>query len=398
MKLIIAVAALGYFVDVFDMLLFSIVRLDSVRSLGIAEADVMSAGTYLLAIQMWGLLLGGVLFGVWGDRRGRVSVLFASILTYSLATIANAYVTSLEQYAILRFIAGVGLSGELGAGITLVSEIMSRNGRGYGTTIVAGFGVAGAVVASLIGERYTWQQCYLIGGVLGLVLLAARVGVHESGLFRSLESSAAKRGDLLLLCRNRERFIRYLKTILVALPIWYIVGILVTFSPEFAKAFGHSDPARPGRAVMYNYIGFVLGDVASGLLSQYLRSRKKALAIFLILTAASIAAYLQQPAADAHSLYMFCIPLGFAGGYWAVFITTAAEQFGTNLRATVTTTAPNFVRGSTAIFAWAFSELQKHMSIIGSAYILGIIAVTVAALSLASLHETFGRDLDFVED
>lgn len=398
MNLIIAVAALGYFVDVFDMLLFSIVRVESVRAIGIPEADVLSAGAWLLQIQMWGMLLGGVLFGIWGDRRGRVSVLFLSILIYSIATIANAYVTSLGQYAILRFIAGIGLAGELGAGITLVSEIMSSQGRGYGTTIVATFGVAGAVVASVVGERYGWQNCYIVGGCLGLLLLIARIGVHESGLYRSLEGGDVRRGDLLLLCRSRERLFRYAKTILVALPIWYLVGILVTFSPEIGKALHLSEPPKTGRAVMYAYIGFVIGDMASGLLSQFLRSRKKAMGLFLFLTALAIPAYLELPSGGAESLYAWCVPLGFAGGYWAVFITAASEQFGTNLRATVTTTAPNFVRGSTAIFAWQFSRLQNHFSIITSAYILGIVAVIIAGLSLAALHETFGRDLNFIEE
>lgn len=398
MKAAVALAALGYFVDVFDLLLFSIVRVQSLKDLGLSGDELLDEGLFLLNMQMAGMLVGGVFWGVLGDKLGRLRVLFGSIVTYSLATFLNAFVSSVPEYAVLRFIGGVGLAGELGAGITLVSELMDKERRGLGTTIVASLGVSGAIVAALVGELFDWRTCYMIGGGLGFLLLVLRVAVFESEMFEEAKQRATRRGDFLMLFTSRERALRYVMCLLSGLPIWFIVGILITFSPEFSVAFGMAEAPVAGRAIMFAYVGFVLGDVASGLLSQALRSRRKALFLFLGLTGLMMVWYLESGPISVTYLYALCVGLGFAGGYWAVFITTAAEQFGTNLRATVTTTAPNFVRGSLVILAFGFEALKPSVGIVSAAYIVGLGSVLIASVAVYHLKETFARDLGFLEE
>lgn len=401
MALAVLVAALGYFVDIYDLILFGVVRKPSLIALGVDPQDtaaMLAEGERLLNYQMGGLLLGGILWGVLGDRRGRLSVLFGSIITYSLANLANGFVQDLDQYAALRFIAGVGLAGELGAGITLVSELMRREGRGWGTTIVATVGICGGVVAALVGDAVHWRNAYFIGGGLGLALLALRVGVRESPMFATVRTSAVARGDLLSLVRSASRLRRYLSVILVGIPIWYAVGILIFFSPELGAALGMDELPVPGRALLWCYAGLAVGDLASGALSQVLRSRRRALAIFLALTAASVALYFLVGPRSLRTFYMVCAVLGVATGYWAVFITSAAEQFGTNLRATVTTTAPNFVRGAVVLMTLAYKALRERIGIIEGAVVVGIAVIALAAIALSLLEETHGKDLDFVEE
>lgn len=398
-NLAIAVAALGYFVDVYDLVLFSIVRVESLKSLGLSGDDLMSEGVFLLNMQMIGMLLGGVLWGVWGDKRGRIQVLFGSILLYSLANLANAYVSTVGEYAVLRFIAGFGLAGEIGAGITLVSELMPKESRGYGTTIVATVGVTGAVVAGLIGDFLPWRTAYIIGGVMGLMLLVLRVSVCESGLFDTCKQQVhVARGDLGLLFRSKERIWRFINSIVIGIPIWYVVGILVTFSPEIGAALGVSEPIRAAKSVLYSYIGFTLGDLAAGLISQWLKSRRRTIFIFLICVGISSLWLLSSTGISAETFYLLMVPLGFFGGYWAVFVTTAAEQFGTNLRATVATTAPNFVRGTTVIMTLLFNALKTSFGVLVSAQIVCILACVVALASLWRMKETFGSDLGFLEE
>ncbi len=398
MKAAILLAALGYFVDVFDLLLFSIVRIESLRSLGVAEEHLLGDGLFLLNMQMAGMLIGGVFWGVLGDKYGRLKVLFGSIVTYSLATTLNGFVESVPQYAFLRFIGGIGLAGELGAGITLVSELMHKDRRGLGTTIVASLGVSGAIAAAFLAEIFDWRTCYFIGGGLGLLLLVLRVAVFESGMFQQMQTADVRRGEFTMLFTSWSRFSRYIKCLLAGLPIWFIVGILITFSPEFSSAFGMSETPTAGRAVIFAYLGFVLGDVASGLLSQILRSRRIALQIFLSLTALMMVLYLSSSEISLTRMYWLCGGLGFAGGFWAVFITAAAEQFGTNLRATVTTTAPNFVRGSLVLLSLLFDALKPGVGIVGAGYIVGLGSVAIAMIAVQRLGESFGRDLDFIEE
>ena len=396
-KLAILVAALGYFVDIYDLILFSIVRIESLRDIGVPPEEILSRGVLLLNMQMGGMLVGGLIWGVLGDKRGRLSVLFGSIVMYSLANLANGFVTTVPQYAVLRFIAGIGLAGELGAGITLVSEIMPAHTRGYGTMIVATVGILGAVVASLIGDAFDWRIAYFVGGGMGLALLVLRIGVAESGLFEGLRQTRAVRGDFVSLVTSPRTRGRYARVVLVGVPIWYVVGILITFSPEFGRAMAMSPLPQPGRAVMLCYIGLAIGDFASGALSQLLRSRNRVVGLFLVLTAAAVAAYFGAAHRSITVFYAVCLLLGIAAGYWAVFVTIAAEQFGTNIRATATTTAPNFVRGAVVLLTTLFEALRAPLGIRGSGMLVGAIALAVAFVSLYGLDETYGKDLDYVE-
>ena len=396
-RLSVLVAALGYFVDIYDLILFSIVRVPSLTAIGVAPDDLLPRGVLLLNMQMTGMLLGGIAWGVLGDRRGRLSVLFGSIAMYSVANILNAFVNDVPTYAVLRFLAGIGLAGELGAGITLVSEMMPRETRGYATTLVAAVGICGAVVAVLVGDLFDWRVAYIVGGVMGLVLLVLRIGVHESGMFQQVKAEPHARGRFLQLFARAERARRYLAIIVIGVPIWYVVGILITFSPEFGLAMGMSPVPNAGRAVMFCYIGLAVGDLTSGWLSQYIGSRKRVLRWFLALTALFIGIYFVPVAKPLPTFYALCVALGFATGYWAVFVTVAAEQFGTNLRATATTTVPNFVRGAVVPLTSTFQVLAPLLGIVGSGLLVGVAALIFAAFALWMLEETWDRDLNFVE-
>lgn len=394
----VLVAALGYFVDIYDLLLFSIVRVESLQSLGLSDVLIRDEGMDIIGHQMTGLMIGGILWGMMGDKKGRLSVLFGSILLYSLANIANGFVTNVTQYSWTRFIAGIGLAGELGAGITLVSELLSREKRGVATSLVAGIGLFGAVMAYFIAQWFDWRTCYFIGGGLGLCLLLLRVRVFESGMFHKLKDKNVSKGNFIMFFTKASRFKKYLLSILIGLPTWYVVGILISFSKEFGKEFGMMDPINPGKAVMFTYTGIALGDVAAGLLSQWLRSRKKALYIFYVLTAIGIFLYFQQYNGTATGMYLISFYLGIAAGFWAIFVTMAAEQFGTNLRATAATTVPNMVRGSLPLISMLFIYLQGFMSYVQAAAWTGIVVMAVSVISAVFTEETFGRDLNFIEE
>ncbi|MBC7616301.1 MAG: MFS transporter [Pedobacter sp.] len=395
--LIIIVAALGYFVDIYDLILFSVVRVKSLKELGVADDDLLSVGASIINSQMFGMLIGGILWGVLGDKKGRLSVLFGSIIVYSLANIANGFASSVGAYTVIRFIAGVGLAGELGAGITLVTETMSKENRGYGTMIVAGVGLFGAVAAALISDHYTWQTSYFIGGGMGLLLLFLRVGLAESGLFKDVKDSSIQRGNIFMLFNNAGRFKKYVCCILIGLPLWFVVGVLITFSPEFGKALNATGVLNAGKGIMYCYIGIAVGDIVAGFLCQILRSRKKVMFMFLVLTAIAITVYLSAEGLSPETFIWLSLFLGFASGYWATFVTIASEQFGTNLRATVTTTVPNFVRGSVVAVTISFQFLKGEVGIIQSAMIVGAVCLVIALTALSQLKETFSKDLDYVE-
>ena len=398
----VIVAALGYFVDIYDLLLFSIVRRPSLSSMGVPDDQLFTQGEFLLQVQMTGLLVGGLIWGIMGDKRGRLSVLFGSILLYSLANIANGFVGSVTQYAVLRFIAGIGLAGELGAGITLVSEVLPTKLRGYGTTIVAAVGLMGAVVANYISKQFDWQIAYFIGGGLGLLLLIARVSVFESGMFLHTKSTQVQRGNFFMLFTNRVRFVKFMGCIFIGLPIWFTIGILVTFSPEFARALSIEGNVSAGDAVMFAYIGLAVGDMSSGFISQAMRSRKRVVSIFVSLTLLFFFVYLFMPVRESWFFYLSCFVLGVGIGYWALFVTIAAEQFGTNLRSTVATTTPNFIRGTVVPLTLGFKFLRDSIGgsegVIYGALIIGVITVLIAFYALTKIDETFARDLDFVEE
>ncbi|MDQ6478411.1 MFS transporter [Dyadobacter sp. LHD-138] len=396
MQVPVIVAALGYLVDMYDLFLFSVVRVPSLKALNVADDQLLTQGIKLLNYQMAGMLIGGVLWGIIADKKGRLSVLFGSIIMYSLANIGNGFVTSVDQYAILRFIAGVGLAGELGAGITLVTEVLPKEIRGYGTTLVATLGVLGAILAYFVADLFAWRISYFVGGGMGLILLVLRFNVFESGMFEKIKEKSVDKGNILLIIGNGKRFAKYLMAILVGLPIWFVVGILITFSPEFGSAKGVVG-VNAGKAVMLAFSGQVFGDIASGLLSQYLQSRKKVIGLFIGMSLCMMAVYLLIPLQDAFSFYAVCAFLGFCNGYWTLFITIAAELFGTNLRATVATTVPNFVRGATIPLAALFVQFKPDLGVINSGLMLGIATGIIALIALYFLEETFTKDMNFVE-
>jgi putative MFS transporter len=413
----VIVAALGYFVDIYDLLLFSIIRVKSLKSLGLTDALIDTEGKFIISIQMYGLLLGGILWGMMGDKKGRLSVLFGSIVLYSLANIANGFVTTVNQYALARFIAGVGLAGELGAGITLVSELVPKETRGKATSIVAGVGLTGAVAAyfvahsfdwmaeggntwaqGIVSSHYDWRICYFIGGFLGLMLLLLRVSVFESGMYKNIQHSKVQKGNFLMFFNNGKRFKKYMLAILVGLPTWYVIGVLITFSKEFAERFGIKEPVDPGKSIMLAYVAISIGDLLIGFLSHWLGSRKKALYLFYALTVISIALYFFQENGTATGMYAICMLMGFATGFWALFVTMAAEHFGTNLRATAATTVPNMVRGSLPLIILLFNGLQPSLSYINAAAATGVVVMTISITAVLMTEETFGKDLNFMEE
>lgn len=394
----VIVAALGYFVDIYDLLLFSIVRRPSLLALGVPETALLSEGEFLLQVQMTGLLVGGIIWGIMGDKKGRLSVLFGSILLYSLSNIVNGFVTDIHQYAVLRFIAGIGLAGELGAGITLVSESLPTRLRGYGTTLVATVGLFGAVVANFVVRLSDdWRTAFFIGGGLGLLLLIARISVFESSIFLKVKEEHVQRGNFFMLFTKRERLLRFLGCIFIGTPIWYVIGILIFASPEIANALGITEKISSGDAVMWSYIGLTVGDLSSGLLSQLMKSRKKVVLLYIALTVVFVLIYLYSGSISSNHFYFNCFLLGVGVGYWAIFITIAAEQFGTNLRSTVATTVPNFIRGTVAPLTMLFKFMRAETSVIEGALWVGLLTFVIALVAVTLVDETFSRDMNFVE-
>lgn len=394
----VIVAALGYFVDIYDLLLFGIVRIPSLKALGHSESDIALLGTHILNFQMVGLLLGGIIWGVLGDKKGRLSVLFGSILTYSLANIACGFVQDANTYMVLRFIAGIGLAGELGAGITLVSEILPKNLRAIGTSLVASIGLLGAVVGYFTVEFFEWRTAYFVGGGMGILLLLLRLGVFESGIFKEIQhNSKVSKGNFFALFSSWERFSKYMKCIGMGVPTWFVIGVVSTFSNEFGKALGLSDPIQPGVSIMWCYIGLSAGDLASGFFSHYLESRKKAVFYMMLLTFLSTAYLLFIGVSNTNEFYFFMLLLGFGIGYWAMFVTIGAEQFGTNLRATTATTVPNMVRGSTVIMTILFRNFDQDVGPINAGALVGLMAFIIGFYSILTIPETHNKDLDYLE-
>ncbi len=424
--MLIIVASLGYFVDIYDLVLFNVVKKESleyinaVQQMGWSPTQIKDTGIYLFNMQMTGMLLGGLLWGIWGDKQGRKSVLFGSILLYSLANVVNAFTLDITVYAIVRVIAGIGLAGELGAGITLVSETMSKEKRGYGTMVIVTFGALGAVLAALVGGNgkaiadfmtglsgysfQNWQIVYIIGGVLGLMLLLLRAGTLESGMFKDMKTATVKRGDFLMLFRSGKNLVKYIACILIGLPIWYMIGVLVALSGDvFSIELGLVGPdgkslISNGSAVMFSYLGLSAGDLLSGLLSQVLKSRKKVVIFFICLSTLLMVWFLFFSQGISPSMYyVMCFLIGTSTGFWAIFVTIASEQFGTNIRSTVTTTVPNFVRGAVVPITLGFSALAPSLGNIGSAALVGAICMGLAMVAILSVKETFGKDLDYFE-
>jgi putative MFS transporter len=399
LNIIVVVAALGYFVDIYDLILFGIVRTTSLRDMGIADADILPVGNYLLSMQMTGMLLGGIVWGVLGDKKGRLYTLFLTILLYSVANIANGFVQTVGQYAWMRFIAGFGLAGELGVGITLVSEVMTRESRGMGASIVSGIGISGAVLGFVVAEQFNWRVAYFTGGGLGLVLLAMRVAVYESGMYHKVKGQNVSTGNFFSLFTSLKRFRKYVLAVLIGVPVWYTVSVLAIPAPEFAReALGIAGDVKGATAVMLHYIGATIGSLAFGYLSQRWRSRRKAILAALGSIAVLTAVYFLLHGATPFVFYAVITALGVPmGGLWAVFMTTASEQFGTNIRATVTTTAPNFVRGSTVVILAMLGSFKASSGLLQAGIWVGVICIGTALLAAWFLEETFGKDLDYME-
>ncbi|MGC4101596.1 MFS transporter [Ferruginibacter sp.] len=400
LSLPVIVAALGFYVDIFDLLLFGVVRIKSLKSLGLPEDAVLSKGELIVSIQLIGMVVGGVLWGIIGDKFGRLKVLFGSILLYSLANITNGFITDLNQYIIVRFIAGVGLAGELGAGITLTAEILPKEKRGLAGTIIASCGVLGGISAALLSKFITdWRTLYFIGGGIGLALLALRVSVAESEMFTSLGNSKVQRGNYLLFFNNKNRFLRFAKGMLIGMPVWYCIGLLMFFANEFATRMGVQG-ITPGDAILYQYIGLGFGDVSAGLISQRLQSRKKALYFFYFVFAIFMVLFFTQHNSSPAWFYFICAGLGFGSGISVLYIITSAEQFGTNLRASASSSITNIVRGFTPLLLFIFAQLRENKAIgyIKGAWLLGIGVMIISFTALYFTKESFGKDLDFIEE
>ena len=399
----VIIGALGYFVDIYDLLLFTIVRVPSLQGLGITDiAAQLNASTSIINHQMVGLLIGGIIWGILGDKKGRLSVLFGSIILYSAANFYTGYIHSVEAYTWARFVAGVGLAGELGAGITLVSELLPKHKRGIGTSLVAGIGLSGAVAAYIVFKvSGDWRLCYKIGGGLGTLLLLLRVSVAESGMFKETKESNVQRGNSLMFFTKRRRFKKYFLSILIGLPTWFIIGIMINLSNQFAFALYGQKTLESGKAIMYSYLAISIGDIAVGFISQWLKSRKKVLYICykfsIILAMAFFNPVINH---NDNTMYWLCGLLGLSTGYWAIFVTMGAEQFGTNLRATAATTIPNMVRGALPLMNLLFKDYLKdtlHISIINSAIITGSIVMTITIIAAIFTEETYHKDLNFIE-
>lgn len=394
----VLVAALGYFVDVVDLWLFSNLRIASLQELGLSGPEITDTGAFLLNLQQVGLLLGSIIWGVMGDRRGRASVMFGSILLYSVGNILNAFVASVPQYAFLRFVTGVGLAGEIGAGITLVCEILPKDKRGIGTTFVTGLGVAGAIVAALMGKYLSWRTAFFVGGCMGLTLLMLRVLTHDSGLFESMQHAAGiRRGSLVQLFSRGDTTRRFLSCIATGMPIYLTFSIFAVFSPEIAPAFGVIEPVAVSDVMLCVSVGLTLGDVLAGLLSQLMRQRKAPLALLVALNCLVAVAVLSGIFTSSLVFLVLIGLLGLTSGYWACLITTAAEQFGTNIRATVTTMVPNLVRATAIPMTIAFVEIRRFLSIQNTVWLVAVVVFGLAFWGLAHIRESFDVNLDFYE-
>ncbi len=397
----VIVAALGYFVDIFDLQLFNVIGKQSLGPAGLNLSPEQVNYFYdfvLFNYQMGGMLIGGLVWGIMGDKLGRKSILFGSILIYSVANFANGFVTDTTTYSFLRFMAGFGLAGELGAAITLVAELMTKENRGYGTIAIVSMGALGAVASATISKNFSWQTSYFVGGGLGLVLLFLRFRTFESGMFEKLKNTQeVSKGNFLSLFTQKERFVKYIWCILLGLPIWYILGILIKFSPKIAESTGVLGKVSVADAVMYAYIGLSVGDFICGWLSQVFANRRGVVAGFLVLTIVMSGILMYTKGLSVTGFNIVCFLLGIASGYWGLFVTIASEQFGTNLRATVTTTVPNFVRGSVIIITLAYKSFEARGGAIEGATWVGIACFALAFIAIWQLKETFGKDLNYYE-
>lgn len=394
----ILVASLGYFVDVYDLILFSVVRVSSLRDLAIPEDQLLSVGVYLLNMQLAGMLLGGFLWGILADKRGRMKVLLGSIALYSIANILNGFVTSIPQYAFCRFIAGIGLAGELGAGVTLICEMLPKQSRTLGTTIISTMGMLGGTMAALFGDKLPWHASYILGGALGIVLLMMRLRVRESPMFKTQAPANMRLGDLRLLVESPKRLLRYIACTLIGTPIWFILAVVATFAPEISEALNVQEPVSAGNFLLFSYIGSLAGNGIASWSGHYFQSHKKSIIYFLIYFLAILTAFLLSSGVSSTVIYAFACAIGIVKGYWPLTLANAAEQFGTNLRATVTTTISNVVRACAIPLTLSFAALKEEVGVVSAAWLVGFVSIAIAFISALSLKNSYSEDLDFLEE
>ncbi len=395
--LAIVASSMGFFVDLYDIIIVSVLRRSSLLDLGIAEADLQAKGVLLLNTQMAGMLLGGFLWGMLGDKKGRLSVLFGSIALYSITTFLHAYAPNYEVYLLLRFLAGIGLAGELGAAVTLVSEQMPPKWRGMGPAIIGSFGMLGAVAGAYIGGHYSWQFTYQLGGGMGLVLLLLRLGVMESGLYRNLQGAQVRQGDLWLVLRDRKQLLKYCAIILMGFPGWFVNGVVMTFTPEIAAGMGMQEIPSVSMVFTVFFLGFTFGDFSCGLVSQWLQSRKKAIFRYLSAFTLLMITYFAIGYRSVQIYYTLFFLMGISVGYTIVLITNGAEMFGTNIRSLVTTSSLNLLRASVIPQATLFNLLTHSMGAAKAAALVGILSVAIAFWAYTQLEETFHKDLNYVD-
>lgn len=391
-------AALGYFVDLYDIVLFGVVRVASLKEIGITGDDLISKGILLLNLQFIGMLIGGIAWGVIGDKLGRKTALIATITMYSAANVLNGFVTDIETYAVLRFVAGVGLAGELGAGITLVAEILPKNYRGYGTTVISFLGLVGALTASFVGSSFDWRVAYFVGGGMGFLVLILRIfALRESNMFEDQKNTTAKRGDILIFFRSKKLLLKLLAVIAVGVPIWYVSGIVITFSPEFGAALNLSRVITAAETLKWQAIGLAIGSGLSGIVSEMVKSRKMVVWFCFIAMAVLTVVTLNMTNADADIFMIVILMVGLGQGYWTVFLTMAAENFGTNIRATVATSVPNFVRSMVVPMSLWLNSIRHDLGLINSALLIGGIVFVIAFAALSFIKETYGTDINYTE-
>lgn len=397
LSLPVILAALGYFVDVMDVWIFAANRVASLKDLGVPAEYILDVGVYLLNMQMGGMFLGGLLFGVMGDKFGRTRVMFASILAYSIGTLANAFVQDIHTYAALRFISGVGLAGELGLAITLINEILPKEKRGYGAGIIAGFGIMGGVVAALMAHVIDWRVSYAIGGIAGLILLAFRMKVHESALFSTVPDGT-RRGSLWMLFSHRERAMKFIRWVCLTLPIWFIAGIMITFGPEIVKMKYGIDITAAALIIVCT-TAIAMGDFISAWISQIVKNRRVVIVFFMFTSLLAFLLFIEtRLTLNEIEIFFLYILMSLGVGCWILCVTAASESFGTNLRATVTTAVPNFSRGSAVLTTLSIAGLKNYMSLIEAVLWVGLVVFSLAFWAILSAPETFGKPLDYLEE
>lgn len=405
--LLILVASLGYFVDAYDLIIASVVRSSAIVELGLAQVGTPEHTKYAQLfeyVQSAGILLGGIIFGVYSDKKGRKKALYYSIAIYSIANILNGLLSASVPfvgtvYCILRFICGFALAAELSIGIVMISETMKAKHRGYGTMIVVSFGILGAVLAAVLFEfiGIHWQTLYLIGGIAGVLLLIFRFSVKETNPFLDLENQESERGSWVMIFKNRRLLKILFNAILLGFPIYFFISIPIKFATDYGKELGLT--IKGTIPIIVFYIAMSVSDIIANYLCQLFENRKKVLYFYLGLCTISVfLLHFYPPTTPEQYFYLFSPLMGFASGYWALLITFTNEQIGTNIRSTYTTAVPNVVRSLFIPIQLLLTVLQPTFGTSTSVFYIGVLAVILALLGLYSLKETWGKNLKFIDE